>query len=198
MTGKRHDAMVDLHGPFRCIVADPPWTPAMSMINSSSSGVQKIGKPNPQNLYPTMSVDEICALSPPSAEQAHLWLWCLNQHTDWGHKVAIAWGFQVLQMITWCKPGLGTGRFQCNTEQVLICRKGPRQGNPFGMTGGTWFNWPRGRHSEKPDVFYDLVERVSPAPRLEMFARTRRLGWAAWGNEVASTIEITTNSPSNT
>lgn len=174
---------------FRCVVADPPWLPTMALVNSPASGIGA-PKASPQRHYKTMSVEEICALRPPSATQSHLWLWCLNQHTNWGHAVAKAWGFEVFQMVTWCKPGLGTGRFQCNSEQVLLCRKGTRHGNPFGMTGGTYFNWPRGRHSEKPDAFYDLVERVSPGPRLEMFARTRRLGWSAWGNEIANDVEM--------
>ena len=87
-------------------------------------------------------------------------------------------------MLTWCKPGLGVGRFQCNSESVLLCRKGKRENNPFGMTGGTWFQWPRGRHSEKPDAFFELVERVSPGPYLEMFARKFRHGWFSWGNEI--------------
>lgn len=40
-----------------------------------------------------------------------------------------------------------------------------------------WFTWPRGVHSAKPDAFLDLVERVSPAPRAELFARRARFGW---------------------
>ena len=52
----------------------------------------------------------------------------------------------------------------------------------------TWFNWPRGRHSAKPEEFFVLVERVSPGPYLEMFARERRPGWDAFGNEVEGSI----------
>jgi len=43
---------------------------------------------------------------------------------------------------------------------------------------------PVGRHSEKPELFAEIIERCSPGPRLEMFARRRREGWAAFGNEV--------------
>jgi N6-adenosine-specific RNA methylase IME4 len=45
---------------------------------------------------------------------------------------------------------------------------------------------PRGRHSEKPKVFYELIERMYPhATRLELFARGKqRPGWTFWGNEV--------------
>lgn len=136
-----------------------------------------------------MLLDDICQLPEArerSAEQCHLWLWVLSQHVEWGRVVAEAWGFpEVVTMLTWVKPGLGTGRFQCNTEHVLLCRKGGRQGNAFGPTGGTWFRWPRGQHSEKPREFFELVERVSPGPRLELFARRTRPGWDVWGNEVA-------------
>lgn len=167
---------------YRTVVADPPWEPSISKILGPKW--THINKASPHKHYSILSVDEICEMSPITEDKAHLWLWCLNQHTDWGHRVAKSWGFTVWQMITWCKPGLGTGRFQCNTEQVLICRKGDRQGNPFGMTGGTYFRWPRGRHSEKPEDFYSLVERVSPGPYLEMFARKPRVGWDSFGNEL--------------
>lgn len=46
----------------------------------------------------------------------------------------------------------------------------------------TWFNWPRGAHSAKPDAFGDLVERVSPGPYVELFCRRPRLGWDHWGH----------------
>jgi len=172
---------------FRCIVADPPWTPTLG----SSWKTRFTDKARPQKHYDTLSVQDMCEMTPPSAAQAHLWIWVLNQHVDWGYEVARAWGFEPWQMLTWCKPGLGTGRFQSNSESVLVCRKGARHGNPFGATGGTWFQWPRGRHSEKPSEFYALVERVSPGPRLEMFARRKRAGWSSWGNEVESDVLVT-------
>jgi N6-adenosine-specific RNA methylase IME4 len=42
-----------------------------------------------------------------------------------------------------------------------------------------------GRHSEKPVVFYETIERMYPGlPRIELFARAVRPGSTAWGNEV--------------
>lgn len=55
-----------------------------------------------------------------------------------------------------------------------------------------WFQWPRGKHSAKPEAFMDMVEQVSPSPRLEMFARRNRLGWATWGLECLNHLELTT------
>lgn len=181
-------ALTDVLGNCRTyatVVADPPWRHELGATwNTETVNT----KPRPHTYYPTMGVDEICALKPRTAKQAHLWMWVVNQHIDWGYTVARAWGFEPQQVVTWAKPGLGTGRFQCNTEHVLVCRKGTRHGNPFGGSGGTWFNWPRGRHSEKPEMFFDLVERVSPGPYLEMYARRKRDGWDVFGNEVQSDL----------
>lgn len=180
---------------YGTILADPPWTPDMSVTNGGAP------KGSPQMHYDTMTLDDIKALQVPSAPQSHLYLWALTPHLDWGFDVARAWGFEPITVLTWCKPGLGAGRFRCNTEHVVVGRKGSRHGNPFGQGGryaqatdGTWFQWPRGRHSEKPEAIFDLAERLSPGPRLEMFARSRRLGWDAWGNEVDSNVSIVSES----
>lgn len=177
---------------YRTIVADPPWSPELG-----GAWGARVDKGRPQRFYDTMALDDIKALSVPSAEQAHLYLWAITPHVDWGFEVARAWAFEPVTMLTWCKPGLGVGRFRCNTEHVIVARKGSRHGNPFGDSGrtgqatdGTWFEWPRGRHSQKPEGFYDLVERISPGPYLELFARRRRIGWDVWGNEVDSELVL--------
>ena len=170
----------DVGRAYRTIVVDPPWSPSLG----STWATATTDKARPQKHYATMSLDDIKANEPPAAKQAHLYLWVLNQHIDWGYEVCQAWGFEPVQLLTWCKPGMGVGRFQCNSEQIVVARRGSRHGNPFGATGGTYFNWARGRHSQKPDEFYDLVERVSPGPYFEMYARSWREGWDAAGNEL--------------
>lgn len=169
---------------YKTLVVDPPWTPTMSLINGPKDG-KGASKASPQRRYKTMSLEDIINIRPNTDKQAHMYLWVLSQHVDWGYEVAREWGFEPLTMLTWCKPGLGAGRFQCNTEHVLVCRKGSRHGNPFGMTGGTYFDWPRGKHSEKPEDFYTLVDKCSPlTPRLDMYARLRREGWDSFGDEL--------------
>lgn len=183
---------------YRCIVADPPWMPDLG-----GTWTARVDKGRPQRFYKTMPLDDIKALVVPAAPQCHLYLWCISQHVDWGYEVARAWGFEPVVLMTWKKPGLGVGRFRCNTEHFLIARKGSRHGNPFGgggrvsqATDGTCFDWaeefgdtealhewPRTRHSTKPEGFFNLAERLSPGPRLELFARTRRIGWDGWGDE---------------
>jgi N6-adenosine-specific RNA methylase IME4 len=43
---------------------------------------------------------------------------------------------------------------------------------------------PRREHSRKPDEIINMIERLVGGPYLEMFARTRRDGWDAYGNEI--------------
>jgi N6-adenosine-specific RNA methylase IME4 len=40
------------------------------------------------------------------------------------------------------------------------------------------------QHGRKPDEQYERIERLVAGPYLELFARERRAGWDAWGNEV--------------
>jgi N6-adenosine-specific RNA methylase IME4 len=54
----------------------------------------------------------------------------------------------------------------------------------------SWWQWKRGEHSAKPEAFLDLVERVSPGPYLELFARRNRLGWDTWGNEALEHVTL--------
>jgi N6-adenosine-specific RNA methylase IME4 len=52
----------------------------------------------------------------------------------------------------------------------------------------SWIEAPRGRHSEKPDVVRETLERASPGPRLELFARKLVPGWFCWGHEIAEPL----------
>jgi N6-adenosine-specific RNA methylase IME4 len=179
--------MLRMANAYRTVVIDPPWQPT---LNANTVG-RLHDKAGPQRFYDTMSVDEIINTPPRLAAQAHIYLWCLTQHVDWGYRVIRAWGAEPVTLFTWVKPGLGCGRFRCNTEHVLVARYGPSSGNAFGVnlpkygqaTPGTAFNWPRDAHSVKPQEFFSLVESLSPPPRLEMYGRAPRPGWVVWGRE---------------
>lgn len=161
-------------GEFRVVVADPPW----QYGNKATRGAA-------EDHYATMTIPELCELPVEEqvAEGAHLYLWTTNGFLREAFDVVEAWGFTYKTCLTWVKPQMGMGNyFRSSTEHVL-----------FGVRGGlatqdrammNWFEARRGRHSQKPDCFYDLVEKASPGPYLEMFARRRRLGdWSVWGNE---------------
>ena len=166
-------------GGFATILVDPPWP--------LQSG---------EKHYRTMSLARIMALPVGSlaARDAHLWLWTTNALLPTAYEVAEAWGFTVCSPLTWVKFRLGLGgRYQLRnaTEQLLFCTRGKA---PLGSRSQpTWFNAPVTEHSRKPAEQFAIIERVSPGPYLELFARRRpesNQPWAVWGDEVASDIRI--------
>ena len=166
-------------GGFATILVDPPWP--------LQSG---------EKHYRTMSLARIMALPVGSlaARDAHLWLWTTNALLPTAYEVAEAWGFTVRSPLTWVKFRLGLGgRYQLRnaTEQLLFCTRGRA---PLGSRSQpTWFNAPVTEHSRKPAEQFAIIERVSPGPYLELFARRRpesNQPWAVWGDEVASDIRI--------
>ena len=154
------------NGPFRVIVADPPW-------RYDSGGDLP---------YPTMDIAEIKAL--PIAEVADqdaiLWLWTTNAHLRLAFEVAEAWGFEYKTMLTWVKDRMGTGEWlRGQTEHCLL---GVR-GKPAFLRGDrtTILQAPRREHSRKPEEFYRLVEALCPGNKLELFSREERQGWKTHG-----------------
>jgi N6-adenosine-specific RNA methylase IME4 len=48
---------------------------------------------------------------------------------------------------------------------------------------------PVGRHSEKPEAAYEIIESMFPTlPKIELNSRGARVGWAAWGNEATNRL----------
>lgn len=167
---------------YRTIVADPPWR--------YRSGATKA---DVREQYRTMTYAEIAMLPVvdlADPDGAHLWLWTTNMFLEPALSLVRGWDFTVMTVVTWCKPGPGVGHyFRNNTEHVLFATAG-RPMVPEAKPLSTWFTWPRGAHSQKPEHFYDLVEQVSPGPYVELFARRHRLGWDVWGNESANTATL--------
>jgi N6-adenosine-specific RNA methylase IME4 len=180
---------------FRCIVVDPPWDIQRGPMGKKNANGEWAGKS--QSLgYPTMSVEEIAAMKLPAADDAHLYIWTVNKYVEATYGIARAWGFEPSTLLTWAKNpkkwNIG-GAYANTTEFCLFARRGKLTAQERVMT--TWWNWPRGKHSAKPEAFLDIVERVSPGPRLEIFARRNRLGWSTWGNECLNHVDL--HSPQN-
>lgn len=177
-----------LQPPYGTIVADPPWR------YNATKGLPTRGyKPSTAEAhYSTMSMAEIGALpvSELAADNAHLYLWVTNPRLfgDRGDEswsplsIVRAWGFEYRTLITWAKtgsPGMGW-YFRGYTEHVMFCTRG-RAPIEAALRESNVVTAPRRNHSAKPPAFYDLVDRVSPSPKVELFAREPRLGWESWG-----------------
>jgi N6-adenosine-specific RNA methylase IME4 len=174
------------NGPFRCIVADPPWDMERA---SGGLGFTRPAKGSPMKTvdldYPIMSVSDIAAMPVRNIAEsgAHLYLWTTQRFLRDAYTVLDAWGFKQGAVLVWSKPPKGVcGTYVCSAEFCLFARRGSLGHKRRNI--GTVFEWPRGAHSAKPEAFQDMVESVSPGPYLELFARRPRLGWTVWGNEV--------------
>jgi N6-adenosine-specific RNA methylase IME4 len=169
---------------YRTIVADPPWRYRQQRILTTAKRPET--RPEADAQYPTLTVAEIAALpvADMADDNAHLYLWVTNPKLFEAQPVVEAWGFQYVTLLTWHKLGtLGMGYyFRGDTEHVIFAVRG-KAPIPPDRRDRNWFAARKVGHSVKPDRFYEIVERVSPEPRLELFARRRRYGWDVWGDE---------------
>lgn len=172
---------------YRVIYADPPWR----YRNKRTGGSLKSGA---EQKYPTMSIDEICALPVRdiAARNSVLFLWATVPLLPEALAVMQAWGFTYKTKITWRKiMSLGMGYwYRGQVEDLLVGIRGKVK--PFRCQRPNFIQTKALRHSEKPQEVRELIEMSTGGvgPRIELFARKRADGWDAWGNEVDCPDEI--------
>lgn len=174
--------------PFRVVCADPPWK-----FDDKLPGVSRGAQKN----YRCLSDIEICRFPlPPIADDAVLFLWRVAAMQQEALDVVRMWGFKSKSELIWLKKtstGLrwfGMGRItRAEHETCIIATRGrPTVLNhsirDVIVTDVTGLSAQVGRHSEKPERFYEIVESLYSGPYLELFARRERLGWTCLGNEL--------------
>lgn len=186
---------------FSTIYADPPWR-----------FENRTGKVAPEykrlNRYETMELKDIMDLPVEriSNDKSHLYLWVPNALLPDGLAVMKAWGFEYKSNLIWEKvrkdggpDGRGVGFYFRNVTEILL----------FGVRGDknrtlaparsqvNLLRTMKREHSRKPDEMVDLIERCSPGPYLELFARGDRKGWSMWGNQADAAYEPTWSTYSN-
>ncbi|MGS2809325.1 MT-A70 family methyltransferase [Nocardia sp. MW-W600-9] len=164
---------------YRTIMADPPWD------------ILQRGHLGASQHYDLMSIEQIKAMpvGELAEDDAYLWLWVTNGAWRAGYDVMEAWGFTYRSPLTWVKPRLQLGQYLRNmTEHVLFGTRGKAKVNFRAQP--TWFIAPVQEHSHKPEEQFAIIERVSPGPYLELFARRQQPGWDVWGNEIDSDVVI--------
>jgi N6-adenosine-specific RNA methylase IME4 len=181
--------LLDFVGPekFSTVLADPPWR-----------FTNRTGKMAPEHRrlsrYSTMELEEIMEL--PVAQcvhaQSHLYLWVPNALILEGLDVMRRWGFTYKTNLVWYKvrkdggpDGRGVGFYFRNvTELVLFGVRGNLRTLSPGRRQTNVVVKQKREHSRKPDELYPIIESCSPDPYLELFARSSRMGWSQWGDEM--------------
>ena len=181
---------------YGVILADPPWVYQNSAVRGNAA--------DKYTLTDTACLCEmpIASLAAPDSVLVMWATWpCL---TD-AMQLIPAWGFKYVTAFPWVKlqdapfvdlmgdhvigaPAYGTGFWVRGcTEPILIAKRGQPRIPESGHLG---LISKRFEHSRKPDNIYDYCETMD-GPYLELFARRRRPGWNAFGNEVEGSIQLT-------
>lgn len=178
---------VGMKTPFRTVTADPPWW------YEERKGIKPYWKSvNKRHIYDVMPINEIVDLQPArlmDPKGSHCYLWTPGIMMQQAQVVLSEWGYDLRNILVWRKRQIAWSYwFRNDCEFVLFGIRGKTQ--PGQRNLRTSFDAPRGKHSEKPEIFYrDRVEKMSSGPYLELFARKPRPGWSVWGKEVQSDIE---------
>jgi N6-adenosine-specific RNA methylase IME4 len=157
-----------------CIVIDPPWPIAGAILPYMDIQVEELQ---------SLPIGEL------AAGRCHLHLWTLpNSYHRIAYDIVENWGFRVVSEFVWCKTQPGKGNYWRMSHEILLTAVQGEHDRFDDRSLRSWIEVPRGRHSEKPDVVRQMIERASPGPRLEVFARKVTPGWYAWGHEIAEPL----------
>lgn len=167
--------------PARCLAADPPWLFRDALPGRGRGAVKH---------YPCMPLNALCAFPlPPLAPDAVLFLWRVAAMQAEALALCAAWGFTLKSELVWIKSTargkrhFGMGRIvRAEHEVCLIATRGRPRVRQHATR--SCFTAPVGRHSAKPDAFYEVVEELYEGPYVELFGRRTRAGWDVRGNEV--------------
>lgn len=179
----------DIKETYGLIYADPPWK--QSKGGKKSVRENSSGKPLD---YPTCSLDEIKEhlrlATESTTENSILFLWTIDKYLFEAQQIAESLGYKLHARMIWDKvtgiPAAFTVRY--GHEYLLYMYKGkltPVVKDERGKIH-TVFRERVTKHSKKPDIAYEIIERLYPdLKKLEMYARETRDGWDSFGNEVA-------------
>lgn len=190
---------------YRVLCADPPWQFGDKLPGPGRGAEKHYKVLDPEGIrrFPL----------PPLEDDALLFLWRVSSQQEEALSVMRAWGFVPKSEITWVKLrngihdplaagverilqqrrvgsindclAFGMGRYVRLCHEVcLIGARGRATSLIQDKAVRSVFFAPRGEHSSKPAVMYELIERLSQGPYAELFAREKRPGWDQWGDEL--------------
>jgi N6-adenosine-specific RNA methylase IME4 len=168
-------------GKFTVLYGDPPWRYENPPMGGSNRSIE--------NHYPTMTLEEICAL--PVSQIAHdnsvLLLWATSPKLLESLQVIESWGFTYRTSLVWVKDKIGMGYYARERhEALLVAKRGELPPPPPEARPDSVIEAPRLEHSAKPVALYEIIDLMYPSVRkIELFGRTpkERYLWTAWGNQ---------------
>lgn len=174
---------------YNIIYADPPWRYQQKSLQGAA-----------EKHYPTMDIEELCALPVEqlSEKDCVLFLWATFPMLAEALKLIKAWGFKYKTVgFVWIKRnkksptwffGLGFWT-RGNAEICLLAVRGKPKRKSASVH--QLIISPIEEHSKKPDETRSrIVELLGDVPRIELFARQKTPGWDVWGKEAPDSVEL--------
>lgn len=187
-------------GCFDVVLADPPWS-----YWGSTTGWGDAAK-----FYNLMSDSDLLAM--PIGDLVHrrgvLFLWATSPRLDFAVDCIRRWGLHYRGVaFVWVKTRKSDPQVPIGAQGVrpsivkptceyLLAASRTTRGRPLPLADegvpqvildeSEPLFAPKAGHSTKPDEAQARIDRLYPtATKLELFARRRRPGWTAWGDDIS-------------
>ena len=173
---EEENILAPIEGTHEVIVIDPPW-PYGTKYNKDT---RRVASP-----YKELSIEQLEQFKLPISDNCILWLWTTHRFLRDAFNLLDVWDFDYKLTFVWDKEKLGIGSWlRCQAEFCLLGIKGKPQWNLTNERDV--LRIPRGKHSEKPDEFYNMIEKLCPTKGeyADIFSRKKRPGWRSYGDEV--------------
>lgn len=175
-------------GGYSIIYSDPAW--------KQTKGNKRKCRPNQGKLldYETMSLEDIKEVhrqvSTLCDDNHNIFMWTIDKYLHETEQMMKELGYELHARFVWDKENGVAPAFtvRFSHEYLLWFYKKGHILMPDEAVRGKFTTVLRERstvHSKKPECAYRMIETMFPTARkLEMFARSVRCGWDAWGNQV--------------
>ena len=173
---------------YSLIYADPPWK--QSKGGKKNVRENSSGKPLDYSVLSLQEIENILnQVTQITTENSIMFLWTIDKYLFEAQQIGERLGYKLHARMIWDKvtgiPAAFTVRY--GHEYLLYMYRGkltPVAKDERGKIH-TVFREQVKKHSQKPEIAYQIIERLYPeSTKLELFARNKRDGWDAWGNEV--------------
>ena len=178
---------------YDVVLIDPPWYYATEPRWFPNHAIHH---------YPTMKIDELCALPVRSLMSNKSVMFCCTtcrmvqdackfiESQDLYYKgVAFIWVKTNKNGEVSPKFGMIPAWTKPQAEMILVATTIKGIGRPFPLLDinvPQIIQHPRIGHSRKPEVFRQMIDRMcGDRPKIELFARCQASGWDVFGNEVS-------------
>ena len=177
---------------YQIIYCDPAWDYKGQKQHSGKGGSLSGGA---ETHYKTLKLKDLKRMDVPSISDNDclLFMWTTSPHLDQAIELLKSWGFKWATIgFVWDKGRVNPGFYTMSQCEICLIGKKGKIPQPRGARNiRQLVNWPREKHSKKPDEVRKRIEQMFPTQKkIELFARSKSEGWDVWGNEIQNDIEI--------